>query len=129
MEVKIIKPEESKWKFPCKGISKTDNMIIGFSSYGTGAVLDIGRSKYYRINDISYNWNMHNFQPIEEEKEEEKQPIDWDKIKLPVWAKDIRGEIIVVNGFNGNICKKRQYNKSRKINRSSYKKIFESFKR
>ena len=69
MEIKIIKNEKSKWKFPCKGISKTDGTIVGFSSYGIGTVLDIGQSTNYRLYNKEYDWNMDNFQPIEEENQ------------------------------------------------------------
>ena len=94
METKIIKSKKKvNWKFPCKGISKTDNTVIGFSSYGTGTVLDIGQS-YYKLYYVSDTWNMDNFQPIEEEKQpiedtELTQEVDWDKITLPIWAKNI----------------------------------------
>lgn len=96
MEIKIINNKESKWKFPCKGVSKTDNAVVGFSSYGTGTVLDIGKSKYYKIYDIADYWEMDNFEPIEE-----NQPIDWDKMELPVWVKNRDGNIIQVKSIKG----------------------------
>lgn len=88
------------WKFPCKGISKTDNTVIGFSSYGTGTVLDIGQS-YYKLYYVSDTWNMDNFQPIEEEKQpiedtELTQEVDWDKITFPIWAKNIDGLVFLI---------------------------------
>lgn len=96
METKIIKNEEGKWKFPCKGICKEDNLIVGFSSYGKGTVINIGECEYYKLYDIKENWNMDNFKPIEEEK----QPIDWDKIEFPLWAKDEKGNILIINSIN-----------------------------
>lgn len=101
MEIKIIKSKKKiNWKFPCKGISKTDNTVIGFSSYGTGTVLDIGQS-YYKLYYVSDTWNMDNFQPIEEEKQpiedtELTQEVDWDKITFPIWAKNIDGLVFLI---------------------------------
>ena len=69
MNISIKISEKDKWKFPCKGISKTDNVIIGFSSYGIGTVLDTGQSTSYRLYNKEDNWNMDNFQPIEEENQ------------------------------------------------------------
>ena len=101
METKIIKSKKKvNWRFPCKGISKTDNTVIGFSSYGTGTVLDIGQS-YYKLYYVSDTWNMDNFQPIEEEKEEEKQPVDWGKIELPILAKNRDGNLIQITSIKG----------------------------
>ena len=102
MKIEIIKPQkEVKWDYPCKGVSKTDGTIVGFSSYRIGTVLDIGESKYYKIYDIADNWNMDNFQPIEEEKQlvedtELTREVDWDNITLPIWAKNSNGSIILI---------------------------------
>ena len=61
MKIEVIKPQKKvNWKFPCKGISKTDGTIVGFSGYRTGTVLDIGESKYLKLYDIADNWNMDN---------------------------------------------------------------------
>ena len=102
METKIIKSKKRvDWKFPCKGISKTDGTIVGFSGYRTGIVLDIGESKYYKIYDIADNWNMDNFTPIKEEKQlvkdtELTQEVDWDNITLPILAKNQNESIILI---------------------------------
>lgn len=96
MKIEVIKPNESAWRFPCKGISSINNTIVGFSSYGKGTVINIGECEYYKLYDIKENWNMDNFKPIEEEK----QPIDWDKIEFPLWAKDEKGNILIINSIN-----------------------------
>lgn len=101
MGIKKTKLKTNQWKFPCKGISKTDNTVISFSSYGTGTVLDIGQS-YYKLYYVSNTWNMDNFQPIEEEKQpiedtELTQEVDWDKIELPVWVENKDKEILQIN--------------------------------
>jgi len=79
MEVKINKSERGKWNFPCKGICKEDNLIVGFSSYRIGVVLNIGQCDGFSLYDFSKDWKMNDFEPLEEEK----QPIDWDKVELP----------------------------------------------
>lgn len=102
METKIIKSKKRvNWKFPCKGISKTDGTIVGFSGYRIGIVLDIGKSKYLKLYDIADNWNMDNFTPIKEEKQlvkdtELTQEVDWDNITLPIWAKNPDGNITLI---------------------------------
>lgn len=107
MEIKVIKNEKSKWKFPCKGICKEDNLIVGFSSYGVGVVLDIGLCDDFNLYGFSKDWKMGDFEPIEEEK----QPIDWDKVELPVWAKNRFGNLIQIKSIKGEnvqyctICK------------------------
>ena len=69
MGIKKTKLKTNQWKFPCKGISKTDEVVVGFSNYRVGIVLDCGKSKSYKIYDIADNWNMDNFTPIEEENQ------------------------------------------------------------
>ena len=69
MKIEVIKPqEEVKWNFPCKGRSKTDNTVVGFSRYGQGVILDIGLSIYYRLYDMYNDWDMNNFIPLEEKE-------------------------------------------------------------
>ena len=77
MEVKIS--EKIVWRFPCKGISKSNRLVVGFSKQNEGAVLDIGDSNSGDLYKWSTNWNMNNFEPLLEEK----QSIDWDKVELP----------------------------------------------
>lgn len=97
MEVKIIENEKSKWNYPCKGIRKEDNLIVGFSSYGRGVVLDSGQANHLRPYEFECNWEMDNFKPIEEEK----LPIDWDKVELPIWVKDKCGQLIQITSIKG----------------------------
>ena len=85
------------WKFPCKGISVIDNIIVGFSSYGRGVVLDAGNSTCHKLYEFSEYWIMTDFVPIEEEK----QPVDWDKVELPVWAKNRFGNLIQIKSIKG----------------------------
>ena len=77
MEVKIS--EKIVWRFPCKGISKSNRLVVGFSKQNEGAVLDIGDSNSDDLYKWSTNWNMNNFEPLLEEK----QSINWDKVELP----------------------------------------------
>ena len=97
MEIKIIKNEKSKWKFPCKGISIIDNRVVGFSRYGTGVVLDAGNSTCHKLYEFSEYWIMTDFVPLEEEN----QPIDWDKVELPIWAKNRAGYLIQITSIKG----------------------------
>lgn len=101
MNIEITKPNKNKWKFPCKGISKTDGTIVGFSSYGIGTVLDTGQSTSYRLYSKEDGWNMDNFQPIEEEKQpteniESTEEVDWDQVTFPIWAKNIDGLVFLI---------------------------------
>ena len=77
MEVKIS--EKIVWRFPCKGISKSNRLVVGFSKQNEGAVLDIGDSNSDDLYKWSTNWNMNSFEPLLEEK----RSIDWDKVELP----------------------------------------------
>ena len=97
MEIKIIKNKENKWSFPCKGISIIHNRVVGFSSYGKGVILDNGNCAYGSLYEFSEHWIMNDFVPIKEEK----QPIDWDKIELPIWAKDRGEQLIQITSIKG----------------------------
>ena len=80
MKIEVIKPqEEVKWSFPCKGICKPSNIIVGFFGYGQGVVLDTGQSSIFKLYTTGFDCNMNNFEPLLEEK----QSIDWDKVELP----------------------------------------------
>lgn len=95
MEVKVIKSQkEAEWKFPCMGISKVNKLVVGFSGYERGVVLDIGNSDIYSIHEVSYVWDMSKFEPIEQ--------IDWDKIIYPVYAENQSGEIIIITSIDYN---------------------------
>ena len=102
MEIKIIK--DDKWNYPCKGISKIDNIIVGFARYGTGVVIDVGNSTCHRLYEFSEYWIMNDFEPIEEEK----QPVDWGKIELPIWAKNTDGNLIQITSIKGAELKYRR---------------------
>ena len=97
MEIKVIKNEKSKWKFPCKGISVIDNRVVLFTKYGTGVVLDIGNSTCHKLYEFSEYWIMTDFVPLEEEN----QPIDWNKIELPIWVKNRDGNLIQITSIKG----------------------------
>lgn len=95
MEVKVIKSKkEVEWKFPCMGIYKVNKLVVGFSGYERGVVLDIGNSDIYSIHEVSYMWDMSKFEPIEQ--------IDWDKIIYPVYAENQSGEIIIITSIDYN---------------------------
>lgn len=95
MKIEVIKPQaEVKWNFPCKGICKEDNLIVGFSSYRIGVVLNIGKCDGFSLYDFSKDWKMNDFEPLEEQ---EKQPIDWDKPEFSIWAQDKDGEVVKIN--------------------------------
>ena len=85
--------EEVKWKFPCKGINKVTNLIVGFSKDKEGVVLNVGNSTYNTLYEYSEFWIMNDFEPLEEEK----QPLDWHKIEYPIWARDKERIIIITD--------------------------------
>ena len=95
MKIEVIKPQkEAEWKFPCKGICKEDNLIVGFSSYRIGVVLNIGQCDGFSLYDFSKDWKMNDFEPIEEQ---EKQPIDWnDPNNFPIIAEE-KDDIIIIH--------------------------------
>jgi hypothetical protein len=95
MKIEVIKPNESAWKFPCKGRSKDGRFIVGFTKEGEGVVLETKT-----MPELLYKYdrfmNMDNFVPLEEEKE----PTNWNKIECPIWAKDEKGNILIINSIN-----------------------------
>ena len=97
MEIRIIKTEESKWKFPCKGISVIDNKVVLFTKYGTGVVLDIGNSTCHKLYESSEYWIMTDFVPLKEDT----QHIDWEKVELPVWVQNKDGNLIQITSIKG----------------------------
>ena len=103
MEVKIIKNEKSKWEFPCKGIRRGDGLIVGFQKYGEGTILKSPNDRIYLFYH-SKDWVMDEFEPIEEEK----QPIDWEKIEFPIWARDSDGNLIQITSIKGAELKYRR---------------------
>ena len=85
MKIEVIKPqEEVKWNFPCKGICKENNIIVGFSGYGKGVVLDTGN---YNAPLYAYHedWHMSAFVPLEEK--EKGNNYDWGNPTFPILAK------------------------------------------
>ena len=97
MKIEVTIPkEEVKWNFPCKGICKEYNLIVGFSGYRIGVVLNTGQCGGLSLYDFSRGWKMNNFEPLEEEK----QPIDWEKAEYPIYAKNDNGEVIIITAID-----------------------------
>ena len=91
MKIEVIKPqEEVKWKFPCLGKSKSHRAVVYFHSDGVGVVVE--QSSKYPYLYRSSVFDMQDFEPYIP-TETKPQPIDWDKVELPIWA--VRGEWIM----------------------------------
>lgn len=93
MKIEVIKPqEEVKWKFPCIGVDINDNdFIVAFTDNRKGIVLKQGNEEF-SLREYREDWKMHKFMmPLPSELN--PQPIDWDKVELPIWA--VRGEWIM----------------------------------
>ena len=98
MKIEVIKPkEEVKWNFPCKGISKENNVLVGFSGYGKGVVLDAGN---YNAPLYAYHedWNMSEFVPLEEKAKGNNY--DWSNPAFPILAKQVGEEVFTIDGFD-----------------------------
>ena len=107
MEVKVKKPQkETVWEFPCKGIRKSDGLIVGFKEIGIGTVIDAGTSDF-KLYHIACSWFMDQFTPIEEESQSEKnegtyQKAYWKDTNTPVWTIATNGDIILLCSIDGN---------------------------
>jgi len=102
MKIKIEKPEENVWKFPCLGKSKLDEAVVYFYSEETGVVVE--QSTTYPYLYISREFYMEDFNPVNSSTKPEENPFDWDKAELPIWYKDENGAIIkIVNYFDFTI--------------------------
>lgn len=95
MKIKIEKPEESIWKFPCLGISKYGTKVY-FYEWEKGVVVE--SSNEYKIGYISTIWNMVNFTPVDINGFElnKPKPIDWDKVELPIWFEHSSGSVNMI---------------------------------
>ena len=99
MKIEVIKPqEEVKWNFPCKGIGKKSNMIVGFSGYGQGVVLDTGQSDFFKLYTMPNNWDMEMFTPIKEQ--ENGNNYDWSNPTFPILVKGSGDDVFTINGFD-----------------------------
>ena len=91
MKIKIEKPKESIWKFPCFGIHEKTSKIVAFVDYQKGAVVGEGYG-VLPLGTYCDDWEMMQFKPYAPTQTKPK-PIDWDKVELPIWA--VRGEWIM----------------------------------
>lgn len=95
MNIVINKPVKNKWKFPCLG--KLDSgTIVYFSCWGIGVVVESEGD--FKIGHSDLLWGMDKFTPIDINGFElnKLNPIDWDNITLPILAKSLIGNIILI---------------------------------
>lgn len=100
MKIKIEKPEENVWKFPCLGKSKLDEAVVYFYSEETGVVIE--QSTTYPHLYISREFCMEDFNPVNSSINPKENPIDWDKVELPIWAmlyKDLTNITIIKDKY------------------------------
>lgn len=98
MKIKIEKPKESIWKFPCLGKSCA-GVIVYFSDWKMGVVVE-PNDNYYEIGHTSASWHMDNFTPIDingNELNTKPKPVDWDKAELPIWFTHRSGSVNIIS--------------------------------
>ena len=95
MKIKIEKPKENVWKFPCLGKSKLDEAVVYFYSEETGVVVE--QSTTYPYLYISREFYMEDFNPVNSSTKPEENPIDWDEVELPIWVKHNNGSINIIS--------------------------------
>jgi hypothetical protein len=96
MKISIEKPKENVWKFPCLGQLSSGTKVY-FTDWEIGVVVESYSD--YKIGYTSDMWNMDKFTPIDINGFElnKQEPIDWDKVELPIWYKDTNGAIIKID--------------------------------
>lgn len=73
MRIKIEKPKEDTWKFPCLGKSKSHGIVVYFHSDGSGVVVE--QSTKYPYLYRSSVFDMQDFEPLNSPTEEGKTPL------------------------------------------------------
>lgn len=95
MKIKIEKPEESIWKFPCFGIHEKTSKIVAFIDYKKGVVVGEGNGAL-PLGHYREDWWMIQFKPYTP-TEPRQQPIDWDKAELPIWFTHRSGSVNIIS--------------------------------
>ena len=93
MKIKIEKPKESIWEFPCLGQASSGTKVC-FYEWKRGVVVESNNE--YKIGYISATWNMDKFTQIDingNKLNTNPESIDWDKVELPIWVEDKDGII------------------------------------
>ena len=93
MKIKIEKPKENIWKFPCLGQLSSGTKVY-FCEWETGVVVE--SNDEYKIGYISAIWDMDKFIQIDingNKLNTNPEPIDWDKVEFPIWVEDKDGII------------------------------------
>lgn len=101
MNIVINKPVKNKWKFPCLG--KLDSgTIVYFSCWGIGVVVESEGD--FKIGHSDLLWGMDKFTPIDINGFElnKLNPIDWDKVELPIWFNHSSGSINIITQKDGS---------------------------
>ncbi len=96
MKIKIEKPKENVWKFPCLGISNYGAKVY-FSDWEMGVVVESDDD--YNMGYMSAIWDMDEFTPIDINGFElnKLKPIDWDKVELPIWFTHRSGSVNIIS--------------------------------
>lgn len=96
MKIKIEKPKENVWKFPCLGQLSSGTKVY-FTDWEIGVVVEAYGD--YKIGYTSNVWNMDKFTPIDINGFElnKLKPIDWDEVELPIWVKHNNGSINIIS--------------------------------
>ena len=100
-QIKIEKPKENIWKFPCLGISNY-GIKVYFTGWEMGVVVE---SDDYKIGYTSAIWDMDKFTPIDINGNKlitKPQTIDWSKAKLPIWLTHSSGSINIITQKDGS---------------------------
>ena len=91
MKIKIEKPKESIWKFPCFGIHEKTSKIVAFMDDKKGVIVEKGYG-VLPLGTYFEDWEMIQFKPYTP-TETKPKPIDWDNVELPIWVEDKDGII------------------------------------
>ena len=96
MKIKIEKPKENVWKFPCLGQLSSGTKVY-FTDWEIGVVVEAYGD--YKIGYTSNVWNMDKFTPIDINGFELNKPkhIDWNNVELPIWVKHNNGSINIIS--------------------------------
>ena len=98
MKIKIEKPKESIWKFPCFGIHEKTCKIVAFMDDKKGVIVEKG----YGVLSLGHyreDWEMIQFKPYTP-TETKQQSIDWDNVELPIWLL-YHGNLLTISDITG----------------------------
>ena len=95
MKIKIEKPKESIWKFPCFGIHEKTSKIVAFMDDKKGVIVEKGYG-VLPLGTYFEDWEMIQFKPYTP-TETKPKPIDWDKAELPIWFTHRSGSVNIIS--------------------------------